>query len=94
MVSSQELPSKSEVGRETEAFLDFNPPENLFHLTKRKLDDDALANNLCFESRPQFAKRVVDTLHQMAQKYGNKIISSIPKRLEEVVARRGDRSHY
>ena len=68
--------------------------ENIFHLTKSRLLDQAVEMGLTYESRAAFKERVIRTLHEVAKEHGNNTIASMPKRLKEVVASGGARSRY
>ena len=73
---------------------DLNPIENLFHLTKSSLREEAVALVLRSESVAAFEERVVRTLGNMARAHADKTIESMGKRIAEVIRRGGGRSSY
>jgi len=73
---------------------DLNPIENLFNLTKKKLIDDAIQKRILVEPLAEYKKRIEKTLHFVAKKYADNIISSMPKRCGLVVEAKGARIKY
>ena len=68
---------------------DLNPTENVFHLCKASLRNEAVQKGLVFESESAFEARVVRTLQDVASAHGDRTIESMPKRIAEIVCRRG-----
>ena len=73
---------------------DLNPIENLFHLVKKKLDDDALDHGIVSENFDQFCVRVNDTIMQSDKTKIDKTIASMEKRIELVIKNKGQRTKY
>ena len=73
---------------------DLNPIENVFHVVKKKLGNDAIDQKITHETFVQFSERVKDTLLQFPTSTIDNIINSMPKRLREIVKRRGERLRY
>ena len=73
---------------------DLNPIENLFNLTKRTLKADAIGNNITYEAYQQFVKRVTATMINTPIKVIDNIIGSMNKRIEMVIAKKGQRIKY
>ena len=73
---------------------DINPIENLFHLVKRKLIEDAIKKEIMVESFEEFEARVVSTIHELASLHMDKTIQSIPKRIRQIIKNKGGRCCY
>ena len=73
---------------------DLNPIENVFHLVKRKLQDDAIEQQITKESFDEFSQRVRDVLFNFPVQTINNIIDSMPRRLKMVIKRKGQRIRY
>ncbi len=73
---------------------DLNPIENLFHLVKRKLDEDALDRAIMFENFDNFCLRVKETILQSDKNTIDKTIGSMEKRIELVIKNKGQRTKY
>lgn len=73
---------------------DINPIENLFHLVKKKLNDDAIERNIIFENYEDFQYRVLNTLRSFDIQIINNIISSMGKRIINIKERKGQRLKY
>ena len=73
---------------------EFNPIENIFHLVKDALMDEAIEKRITKESVPLFHKRIVAALHRVASAHADKTIESMPKRLSMVLAAKGARVRY
>ncbi len=71
---------------------DLNPIENLFHLLKKKLNDEAIERKILFENYQDFQDRVIDTLKNFD--IINNIISSMNKRIQNIIERKGQRLKY
>lgn len=68
---------------------DFNPIENLFHVVKRKLRQDAINKSITKETFDEFVIRVKSTLFQISTDYINNTIGSMPKRVKEIICSKG-----
>ena len=68
---------------------DLNPIENLFHNITRKLRRDALTNNITKETREEFAERVQRTMREYDTGAIDKLIESMPGRIDAVYKGRG-----
>ena len=73
---------------------DINPIENLFHLIKRQLNNDAIARNMTKETFEEFAARVKHTIINFDKNQIDKIIESMSKRIEMIVCKKGNRIKY
>ena len=73
---------------------DLNPIENIFHLIRNKLKEDALTNEITHETYEEFSERIVKTFMEFPVALINKTIDSMPKRLAMVVKSKGDRTKY
>ncbi len=73
---------------------DLNPIENIFHLLGRQLIGDALRLNIEYESFRAFRRRVTDTLLHLPQPVIDRTIASLPRRIDEIIRRRGGRLKY
>ena len=73
---------------------DLNPIENIFHLAKRKLRQQAITENINSESYEQFVKRISRTLKSLPVELIDKTIDSMNKRIQLVIDRKGQRTRY
>lgn len=73
---------------------DLNPVENLFHLVKKKLAEDAVEREIRYESIEEFEKRVISTIHEVAALHMDKTILTMTKRIHEIVKSGGARCAY
>lgn len=73
---------------------DLNPIENFFNLVSRKLSQDALDNRITKESFNEFSGRVKATIENFDAGMIDRIIGSMPKRLDKIIKRRGGRLRY
>ena len=73
---------------------DINPIENLFHLIKRQLNNDAITRNMTKETFEEFAARVKHTIINFDKIQIDKIIKSMSKRIEMIVCKKGNRIKY
>ena len=74
--------------------LDLNPIENIFHVLRNLLDDEAESCNITCETFNQFKGRVLRTLESIDIKLIDKTIESMSKRIDAVFACKGGRSKY
>jgi len=68
---------------------DLNPIENMFHIIRRKLKDDALDRRIEKETYAEFCTRVAETIQSTSPAFIDKTISSLPKRIEAVIKNKG-----
>jgi transposase len=73
---------------------DLNPIENLFHLIKRQLNNDAIVRDIKRENFQEFSARVKSTILNFDNNVIDKIIESMSNRIEMVVNRKGSRIRY
>lgn len=73
---------------------DINPIENLFHLVKKKINDDAIERKIIFENYKDFEDRVLKTLQNFDIQIIDNIISSMGKRMKNIKERKGQRLKY
>ena len=73
---------------------DLNPIENLFHLVKRQLKREAIQKRIEREDYEQFKARIVRAMYAIPVETINKTISSMDKRLREIIAGHGGRTKY
>ena len=73
---------------------DLNPIENLFHLVRKELQKDARSNQITKESKVEFAARVSEKLASFSVDKIDKIIETMPKRIDLIIKGRGKRLKY
>jgi len=73
---------------------DINPIENMFHLVRKQLKEDALNLNITNESYNDFSKRVANTLLNISPEIIDKTIESMRTRMIEIVKRKGGRTRF
>ena len=73
---------------------DLNPIENLFKRVKELLHEDAIEKKIEYETFNEFKARVIATLRNFSIDEHNKTIASMPKRMDMVIANKGDRTKY
>lgn len=73
---------------------DLNPIENLFHIVRIKLQNDALTHNITKETYDSFSQRVSDTIQSISVDSINNIISTMNKRIGMIIDRKGQRIKY
>ena len=73
---------------------DLNPIENVFHLAKRKLRENAKKENITRESYQEYISRVKTTLLSMNKDLIDRTIASMNKRIEMVIKAKGQRIKY
>jgi transposase len=64
---------------------DINPIENIFHLVRKQLQDDALRNKITKESFAAFSVRIKRTVKNITVETINKTILSMNKRMKLIV---------
>ena len=73
---------------------DLNPIENIFHLVKSKLCEDAYEQHIAKEDFQQFSLRVKNTIENIPVETINRTIESMPKRMGFIVKGKGQRTKY
>ncbi len=73
---------------------DLNPIENFFHLAGKALREDAITKQITSESKEEFSARVKSILLNFSKDTIDSIILSMDKRIEAVIANRGQRTKY
>lgn len=73
---------------------DLNPIENLFHLVKRNLKKQATEKKITYESVEQYAQRIENTFKALDKTLINKIISSMPARINDTIKNNGGRTRF
>ena len=73
---------------------DLNPIENFFNLVRRKIKNDSFQKRIEMESKGEFAIRVTELMQNYSADSINRIIQSMPKRVQMVVKMKGTRIKY
>lgn len=73
---------------------DLNPIENIFHIVKKKLHNDALEKEIKREDFAEFSARVKRTLESVPVDVVDRTILSMDKRIDLIVSRKGQRIRY
>lgn len=73
---------------------DLNPIENIFHLVRNKLKEDAISREIVHETYKEFCARVAATIVNFSPVVINKTIESMPQRMDMIVKARGERIRY
>ena len=73
---------------------DINCIENIFHIIKTNLHDDALRKNITFETFDQFCARISDTIKSLDKNLIDRTIASMNKRIDLIIANKGQRTKY
>ena len=73
---------------------DLNPIENIFHLIGKQMKQDALDQHLERETYQAFCHRVKKTVLQFPTSVIDETIESMPRRIDEVIRRKGGRTKY
>ena len=73
---------------------DLNPIENLFHIVKKKLHAQAIAESIEYVTLTEFKARVLKTLTEIPVSLINNLLLSMPKRIEAVFKCKGLRTKY
>ena len=81
----QEIPPRSP---------DLNPIENIFHLVKNFLENEAISENITNESFQEFEGRVLRAFDCIPTEIIDKTISSMEKRIEAILSSKGCRTKY
>lgn len=73
---------------------DLNPIENIFHLVKRFLENEAISKNITRESFEEFKVRVLRALQSIPIHTIDKTILSMNERIRSIIACKGIRTKY
>lgn len=73
---------------------DINCIENVFHAMRKAIQRDAVTRNIQKESFRQFQARCQRIIRDFDASYINKVIESMPKRINLVIKRKGQRIRY
>ena len=73
---------------------DLNPIENTFHTVKEQLREEAIVKRITFENFEQFSERCRRTLVNVSKDLIRRTIDSMPKRLDDIIRRNGQRTKY
>ena len=71
-----------------------NCVENLFHIVKQLLEQDAIKYNIMFETYEQFSERVETTIRNLNTDIINKTIESMNNRMDLIIEKKGQRTKY
>ena len=72
---------------------DFNPVENVFHLLRKKLHEDAREHEIKQEAYKEFSNRAKSTIENFPVDIINKTIELLPK-LRRAIERKGEPTKY
>ena len=73
---------------------DINPTENIFNLVDKKLESDAIEENITHETYKQFSARVQNTLENYIIAATDEVIDTMPKRMHQIINYNGGRFRY
>ena len=73
---------------------DLNPIENIFHLVKLFLENEAISRNITWESFEQFQNRVFRALESVSIETIVKTIASMSNRIQAILSSKGARTKY
>ena len=73
---------------------DINCIENVFHKMRKAIQRDAINRNIQKESFRQFQARCARIIRNFSSSYIDKVIESMPKRIDLVIKRKGQRIRY
>ena len=73
---------------------DLNPIENVFNIVSAMLRKDAVRKRIEVETFADFKKRVIRTLKSIQTQTIDKIIASMPKRVNLIISNGGQRLKY
>ena len=68
--------------------------ENIFHIVKTSLREDALNRNITHETFEQFSERVATTIKSLDGRLIDKTIESMNKRIDLIIKNKGQRTKY
>ena len=73
---------------------DLNPIENIFHMVRRQLKEDALELEIMKETYEEFCERVKKTIEAVSPDLIDKTIESMKDRITAVIRCKGGRTKY
>lgn len=73
---------------------DLNPIENIFNQVSMILQNQVVEQNITKETLSEFSARVKDALIKFDSEKVNKMIDSMPKRLNDVLKAKGQQINY
>lgn len=73
---------------------DLNIIENMFNFVKKDLRQDALKLQLTRESKEEFKQRIRRKLGSYSPSRVNKLVDSLPRRISQLIASKGNRLKY
>lgn len=73
---------------------DLNPTENMFHIVRKRLKEDAINLKIENKNYKDFSLRVKKTIERIDKVHISATFESFPKRLRAVIRLRGARSKY
>lgn len=73
---------------------DLNPIENFFNTLKKALKKEALTKNITHETFEQFSRRCEEVMRRFPASEIDKIIESMPRRIDAVIKGKGNRTKY
>lgn len=73
---------------------DINPIENMFHLVRKELTHQAIAENITKETYEQFSSRVIRTITNFSSTTIDKIIETMDHRMDLIIKNKGNRTKY
>ncbi len=73
---------------------DLNPIENTFHVVKKSLHNQTLANNITSGTFIEFSARVLKSMENLSTEIINRTIASLSNRVDAVIKARRNRIKY
>ena len=73
---------------------DINPIENIFHMVRKTLTQDAMKQNITQESIQEFQERIMKTMFELPICYVDKTIASLNSRMMKIIEYKGSRLKY
>ena len=73
---------------------DFNPIENVFHISVKALKSDTKTKKIVYKSYKQFVARIIHVLYSIPCSVIGKTIDSVSKRIDPLIANKGKRLKY
>ena len=73
---------------------DLNPIENIFHVVKRQLEEEAINLRLTKESFQNFHDRVCRCLDHLSVDLVDRTLETMPNRITAIIGKKGFRTKY
>lgn len=70
------------------------PTENIFHILRVRLHADAIQKSIRYETFEDYKVRVMDTLRGIPLEVIDRTISSIPRRIRDIIKTKGKKTKY